>query len=194
MIYRELDKIPLSRFIDVYLGDTDLVAEGGNYSREEKEEAAGLLCSRYLSIVGGRSMLSVIARRDEELRVRMRLTCLCACRELIGYGEYERAREVLSWLGYPFPSADPLKMLEKVDGLSASDKYRLARMEETEKGLRSQGVKKMDRSYFTRERVAVMGHMKMYIDPEQFSAEEYAWMVKRTCEDVEEMMKLKIKN
>lgn len=190
MIYTELDKIPLSRFIDVYLGDTDRVADGGTYTKKEKEDAASRLCSRYLGIVGGRQMLSVISRRNDALKVRMRLACLTACRELILVGATEEARGVLGSLGYPFPDADRGKMLAKVDSVMSADKYRLHKLQaEERREQENAGKSKMDRAYFTKERVAVMSHVRMYIDADTFSAEEYAWMVKRMCDELDAAMK-----
>lgn len=190
MIYTELDKIPLSRFIDVYLGDTDRVADGGTYTKKEKEEAASRLCGRYLGIVGGRQALAVTSRRNDALKVRMRLACLAACRVLICAGAPEDAVAVLGALGYPFPAADGEKMLAKVDSVEAADKYRLRKLEAEERRWRENaGNPKMDRAYFTKERVAVMSHVRMYIDADTFSAEEYAWMVKRMCDELDAAMK-----
>ena len=34
-----------------------------------------------------------------------------------------------------------------------------------------------------------MSHVRMYIDADTFSAEEYAWMVKRMCDELDAAMK-----
>lgn len=57
MMYTELDKMPLSQFIDVFLGDMDKVVIRGRYSQEEKVKASEKLCNEYLSIIGGGSLL-----------------------------------------------------------------------------------------------------------------------------------------
>lgn len=183
MLYTELDKIPLSRFIDVYLGNINRVAEGGKYSRAEKKEAAERLCSRYLSIVGGRSMLAQISRRNEVVKLQMRLTCLQACRRLMQVGAWDGVREVLGTLGYRMGPGERERMRAKVDSVEASDRYRMDKLLKDEK--EHVGKEVMDRTYFTRERVAVMSHVKMYIDADTFSAEEYAWMVKRMCDELD---------
>lgn len=43
---------------------------------------------------------------------------------------------------------------------------------------------KMDKNYFARERVMVMSHFGMQIRKNEISAKEYAFMVKRMCEDM----------
>ena len=40
MIYNDLSKIALSRFIDIFLGDIDKVVQGGAHSIKEKVLAA----------------------------------------------------------------------------------------------------------------------------------------------------------
>lgn len=183
MIYKELDKIPLSRFIDVYLGNINRVSEGGKYSTKEKKEAAEKLCGRYLSIVGGKSMLSKISRRNEVLKLQMRISCLDACKRLMSVGAWEEVCNVLGTLGYKMGDADRWRVKAKVDSLEASDRYRMEKIVNEEKG--NEGKAVMDRTYFTRERVAVMSHVKMYINPDTFSAEEYAWMVRRMCDELD---------
>ena len=43
---------------------------------------------------------------------------------------------------------------------------------------------KMDKNYFARERVMVMAHFGMQIRKNEITAKEYAFMVKRMCDDV----------
>lgn len=186
-MYKELDKIPLSRFIDVYLGDLDaVVSGGGNYSEAEKREAATSLCSRYVRIVGGRSALSQISRRNEVMKLDMRLCVLRSCRRLLAYGDEDSARDVLASLGYE-PVKDRTSLLRKLDSVESMDKYHLNKLmksfEEKEPG------RKMTREDFTKERVALMGHVRMYIDSDTFCAEEYAWMVRRMCDEIEAALK-----
>lgn len=46
---------------------------------------------------------------------------------------------------------------------------------------------KMDKNYFARERVMVMSHFGIQIRKSEISAKEYAFMVKRMCEDIKIM-------
>ena len=187
-VYNDLDEITLSRFIDVYLGDVSKVVKEGECGKGEQREAAARLCAKYLSIVGGRSLLAQISRRDGMLRVQMRLSCLEACRRLAGAGDWEGAREVMGALGYRFGSVERERMMKKMDSVEASDRYRLDKLRAAEEQKEKNAVK-ADRDYFTRERVAVMAHMKMHIDPDVFKAGEYAWMVRRMCDELEKALR-----
>lgn len=186
MIYTELDKIPLSRFIDVFLGDMDKVSPEGEYSREEKEKAAERLCNEYLSIVGGKSVSAHIGKRNDVLKIQMRLSCLGKCTMLMKMGEWETVNEVLSVLGYRFKSEEHDRMRARIESVMASDKYRLAKLMESPT---TSAKTKMDREYFVRERVAVMSHVKMYIDEDVFSAKEYAYLVRNMCEEMDAMVR-----
>ena len=183
MIYTELDKITLSRFIDVYLGNINRVADGGIHTKEEKMEAAKKLCSRYLSIVGGKSMLSQISRRNEVLKLQMRISCLDSCNRLMLLGEWKEVCKILVLLGYRFIDNEHEKIKGKIESVKASDRYRMEKIINEEHS--SPGNFVMDRTYFTKERVALMSHVKMYIDPDTFMAEEYAWMVRRMCDELD---------
>lgn len=63
-------------------------------------------------------------------------------------------------------------------------KYMLERINAREK---PESAVKMDKNYFVRERVAVMAHYGMQIRKNEISAKEYAFMVKRMCEDIKSM-------
>lgn len=185
-VYESLGEMTLGRFIDLFLGDTDKAVKEGTCGGREKREAAERLCAAYLSIVGGRSALAQLSRRDAMLRAQMRLACLDACRKLASMGDWEGVCRVLGAMGYRFKPGDREGMMRKVESVSASEGYKLEKMRAQAP---ADGGAKMDRAYFTRERVAVMGHVKMYIDPEVFTAEEYAWMVRRMCDELEAAVK-----
>lgn len=102
MIYNDLDKICLSRFIDIFLGDIDKVVQGDKYSAEEKALAAEKLCNEYLSIVGGKSAITLISRRNEILKIQIRLNCLAVCERMILSDDWSDVVEVMSTLGYKF--------------------------------------------------------------------------------------------
>lgn len=185
-VYKSLEDIPLARFIDVFLGDSGKAVKEGTVGKQEAKRAARKLCGEYVSIVGGKSALAQLGRRDGMLRVQMRLACLDACRRLALLDDWDGVRGVLRALGYEFRPGERERMRRKLDSVEASDRYKLERMRAS---AATDGGVKMDREYFTRERVAVMGHVKMYIDPEVFTASEYAWMVRRMCDELEAAMK-----
>ena len=186
MIYNDLDKICLSRFIDIFLGDIDKVVQGGKYSTKEKALAAEKLCNEYLSIVGGKSAISLISRRNEILKIQIRLSCLAVCEGLILSGDWSDVVDVMSTLGYKFKEDEHDKIRNRISSVSASDKYRLVKLAETSSDM---GKTKMDREYFTKERVSLMSYVKMHIDESTFSAKEYAYMVRRMCDDIDAMIR-----
>lgn len=186
MMYTELDKMPLSRFIDVFLGDMDKVVIRGRYSQEEKVKASERLCNEYLSIIGGRSVVSHINRRNEVLKIHMRMCCLESASRFIAMGEWDEVRNIMAALGYSFKSGEHDRMRTRIESVMASDKYRIAKLQELSDN--SMGAK-MDREYFTRERVSVMSHVKMHIDENTFSAKEYAYLVRNMCEETDAMIR-----
>lgn len=186
MIYNDLGKISLSRFIDIFLGDIDKVVQKGMYSAGEKVAAAERLCNEYLSIIGGRSAVAQISRRNEVLKIQIRLNCLSICERMVSSGDWGDAVDILATLGYKFKEDEHEKIKSRITSVSASDRYRLAKLEDNTPDA---GRAKMDREYFTRERVSLMSHIKMHIDENTFSAKEYAYMVRRMCDDIDAMIR-----
>ena len=186
MIYTELDKISLSRFIDIFLGDIDKVVVRGQYSQKEKEEASDKLCNEYFSIIGGKSVISHINRRNEIMKIHMRMCCFERCSLLMELGEWDDVRNIMDALGYSFKDNEHDKIRSRIESVSASDKYRLAKLQEHSDNSKRT---KIDREYFIRERVAVMSHIKMHIDENTFSAKEYAYLVKNMCEEIDAMIR-----
>lgn len=187
MIYTELDKISLSRFIDIFLGDIDKVVVRGQYGQKEKEEASEKLCNEYFSIIGGKSVISHINRRNEIMKIHMRMCCFERCSLFMELGEWDGVRDIMDALGYSFKDNEHDKIRSRIESVSASDKYRLAKLQEHSDN--SGRTNKMDREYFIRERVAVMSHIKMRIDENTFSAKEYAYLVKNMCEEIDAMIR-----
>lgn len=180
MIYT-LDTIPLGRFIDVYLGDVDKAVDGG-HSEEEKREAAESMCQEYMEIVGGKSVLALISHRNEALKIAMRATCLRECETLANVGDCDSACKIMKSLGYSV-KCDKDAILTKIKSVLASDGYKLAKMQSKP----TDSV--VTRDSFTKERVAIMSHLKMHIDEYAFKAKEYAYMVKQVNDEIESMMK-----
>lgn len=180
MIY-ELDTIPLGRFIDVYLGDASKAVEG-EYSEAEQREAAERMCDAYMSIVGGKSLASLIVRRHQALKIQMRGSCLSLCKMFVEGGDLATACAIMLNLGYRV-EADKQKLLRKIDVVLSSDAYQLSKFSDKKEG------EPLTRDHFIRERVAVMSHLKMYIDEAVFKAKEYAYLVKQVHDEIDSMMK-----
>lgn len=186
MIYNDLSKIALSRFIDIFLGDIDKVVQGGAHSIKEKVLAAEKLCNEYLSIIGGKSAVAQIIRRNEVLNIQIRLNCFSMCEKLISSGDWDVVVSIMGALGYRFKEDEHEKITNRIKSVSASDNYRLAKLQES---AANSGKVKMDRDYFTKERVSLMSNVKMHIDENTFSAKEYAYMVRRMCDEIDALIR-----
>ena len=163
------------------------MARIGTLPQKEKEEASEKLCNEYFSIIGGKSVISHINRRNEIMKIHMRMCCFERCSLFMQLGEWDDVRNIMDALGYSFKDNEHDKIRSRIESVSASDKYRLAKLQEHFDN--SGRTNKMDREYFIRERVAVMSHIKMHIDENTFSAKEYAYLVKNMCEEIDAMIR-----
>lgn len=186
MIYTDLNKIPLLRFIDVFCGNYMALVINSIHKKEELEPIAQKLIYEYLSIVGGRQALAEVAKKNEELNLGMKIECMLACENLMKIGRYVEVITVLAELGYRMREDEHEKMKTRVKSILGGSRLRLDMI----KGQPAKDHDKgFDKGSFVRERVMVMQHYKMHIDPSVFTAGEYAYMVKGMCEEIERMIK-----
>lgn len=188
MIYTDLNKIPLLRFIDVFCGDYRALVINGSHKKGELEPIAQRLIYEYLSIVGGRQVLAEIAKKNEELNLGMKIECMLACENLMKIGRYDEVCVVLGELGYRMREDEHEKMKTRVKSILGGSRLRLDMIKGQPAKVADKGF---DKGSFVRERVMVMQHYKMHIDPAVFTAGEYANMVRGMCEEVERMSKRK---
>lgn len=171
-----LESIKLADFIEVFLGDTGRVLIEGEADAVTLSREAARLCQQYISIVGGKAVASEVVRRNDILKIEMRTKVLDVVRVCMAVEDWQGASQTLGAIGYKIDPGNRQAIRQRVEALSATDRYQLDRMRKAVKDV------EIDRSYFVRERVTVMQYAKMYIDPEQFTAAEYAWMVKGMCD------------
>lgn len=186
MIYTDLDRISLRRFIDVFCGDSDAVCEG-NYSEEEKKKAVSGLVNEYMSIVGKKGILAEVSKKNEIIGLMIKIGVMNACRYLAEEKEWETACSVLDDMGYKLATEDHDKILNRIEAILSNSRFRMDKIMAEKPDNKKSAV--MDRDYFVRERVAVMQHFNMHVDPDAFSAKEYAYMVKRMCDEVDFRLK-----
>lgn len=103
---------------------------------------------------------------------------------MIKNNDWEAATRILSDFGFKYSPSNHDNIRKKATSILSMSKYLLERANAREK---SENASKMDKNYFVRERVAVMSHYGMQIRKNEISAKEYAFMVKRMCEDVKSM-------
>ena len=106
---------------------------------------------------------------------------------MIANDDWEYAVKALSQLGFSYSSSERDKIRKRVSSILSTNQYMLERENAKEK---PEKVAKMDKSYFVRERVLVMAHFGMQIRKNEISAKEYAYMVKRMCEDMKSARRL----
>ncbi len=182
MLYTDLGEITLARFIDIFTGDIWKAVKEGEHKEAEVQEAAEKLCSEYLMIVGGRSVLAQVRKRDEYLKLQMRAVCLDICERLMVLGGVKEAADVMETLGYHLSEVKDVSLKRKITSVRQSDRYRMSKLAAS--FTKSDGTK-IDKEHFVKERVMVMSHWKMHIDANVFSAKEYAYMVKFVCDEME---------
>lgn len=178
MIYRaDIDEIPLSVFIEVYTN--------GNHGVKfdiPTEEAVGKVVSQYMGIVGGKQIAAEVVNANRRLNLSLMVDCMTACENLMILGKWKGVCDALLSLGYSLKESDHEKIRLRVQTLKSKAEYDLSKEEKPDK------VKeKPTKEAFTRERATVMRYNKMQIDPKTMTAGEYAWLVKQTCDEIEEL-------
>lgn len=179
MVYRDLDEIKMRRFIDIFCGDVEKVVMDGSkdkHSREEMEKAADKLCCAYVELTGGKTMKARLTRRNEMLKLEMRLASLDACRKLMIMGKWEEVASVMEKLGHKM-AGDHESVRRKIESLIASDSYRLEKLYRNEMEKQKNSGEKVTKETFAQERVWMMAKLKMHIDTDVYTAMEYGMMV-----------------
>lgn len=186
MLYTDLDKIPLDVFIEVCTGDISKLVIEGEHSEEELSEQSEKLIAEYLEIVGGTSFLAEMSQKNNLINLHIKIEYMKIVEIMISNNDWEYAANALSRLGFTYSSSEHDKIRKKAASILSMSKYMLERINAKEK---PESTSKMDKNYFVRERVAVMSHYGMHIRKNEISAKEYAYMVKKMCEDVKSMGK-----
>lgn len=186
MLYNDLDKIPLDVFIEVCTGDISKLIIEGEHSEEELSEQSEKLIAEYVEIVGGTSLLTEISQKNNLLNLHIKIECMKGVELMIQNKDWADAARILSEFGFSYFPSEHDKIRKKAASILSMSKYMLERANAKEK---PESTSKMDKNYFVRERVAVMSHYGMHIRKNEISAKEYAYMVKKMCEDVKSMGK-----
>lgn len=185
MIYDDLDKIPMSRFIEVFMGNLTKVSDG-ELAEADAIAIAERLLAEYSEIVGGRSAIAEITKQNEMLNCELKIECMRVCEYLISEGKLEQVSKTLVRFGFKIPSRDKARIRQRVASILSTSQYRLEKLRDS----RLEELKPaMSKDYFTRERIMLMEHFKMHIDIHKLSAKEYAYMVKKVCEETQAMLR-----
>lgn len=188
MIYTDLNEIPLQRFIDVFFGEYGALVKNGDHSQEELSEVANRLISEYMVIIGGRQVASEVSRQNDILNISAKIECMLACKNLIKIDRFPEVAAILSIYGYRIQPENVDQIINRVESILSNSLFRLNSNKENSL---SNKTKSTDRESFVKERVVLMQHYKMHINPMVFTAAEYAYMVKGLCEEIDRINKKK---
>lgn len=178
MIYKaDINELPLSVFIEVYTNDN----HGVSFDIPT-DKAVNKIIGDYMSIVGGRQVAAEIVNANRKLNLCLIVECMTACENLILLEKWKGVCEVLLTLGYSLKESDHDKIKQRVQTLKAKAEYDLSKEKDADKP-----KEKPTKEMFTKERVTIMKYNKMQIDTKTITAGEYAWLVRQTCEEIEEL-------
>lgn len=186
MLYTDLDRIPLDIFIDVFTGDKYKLVIEGKHSEGELSEQSERLITEYIEIIGGSSVITEISRKSNLVNLSIKIECMKAIGIMMKNNRWEDAAIMLSLFGFSYSPSDHDKIRKKVSSILSMSEYMIERINNREK---PRDNSKLDKDYFVRERVAVMSHYGMQIRKNEISAKEYAFMVRRMCEEIKSMNK-----
>lgn len=178
MIYKaDINELPLNVFIEVYTN------ENNNIEFDiEKDAAMKKVITDYMNIVGGKQIASEIVNMNRSLNLALMVDCMTACENLMLLNKWKEVCDVLLSLGYSLKESDKDKIKSRVKALKSKAEYDLSTERKDEKK-----AEKPTKEAFTKERVTIMKYNKMQIDTHTITAAEYAYLVKQTCDEIEEL-------
>ena len=184
--YHTLDTISMADFERLYFGDISVVSKNGTGSEDELKAAATEIIQKYIQIISGESAAAELSKRNTILKLEMRIVVLQAAKSLADARMYEDACKVMAALGYRLKPESKEAISRKIDGVLASDTYRL---ETAKKQAEKENTNEIDHDYFVKERVQVMRWAKMRISPDDITAIEYAYLIKAMCDEYKQQEK-----
>lgn len=178
MIYKaDINELPLNVFIEVYTN------ENNNVEFDiPKDEAVQKVVTDYMNIVGGKQLSAEIVNSNRRLNLILMVECMTACENLMMLNKWKEVCDVLLSLGYSLKASDKDKIKARVKALKSKADYDLSTEKKDDKK-----NKKPTKEAFTKERVTIMKYNKMQIDTHTITASEYAYLVKQTCDEIEEL-------
>lgn len=140
----------------------------------------------YCNIVGGRKMAAEIIKQSETLNLNTTLQCLTAIKNLLAMQRADLVVPIMQELGYDVAGKSVQEITAKVDNLLRMAELKRLRMETARADKEKKGkVEELTAESFVRERVAMMSYYKMQFDLDRMTAAEYAYMLKRMCDELE---------
>lgn len=176
----ELDAIPMRVYISVVLGTFD-----GEFDCP-LDVARAKLKFAYCNIIGGRKMSAEILKQADLINLNSTFQCLTAIKNLLSMQRDDLVVPIMHQLGYDVNGKSVQDISAKVDNLLRMAELKRMRMEIARAEKEKKGkTEELTAETFVRERVAMMSYYKMQFDLDRMTAAEYAYMLKRMCDELE---------
>lgn len=185
MFYESISEIKLSRFIRMCTGDVRAVIKEGEHTDQECIDKSSDLIMEYMDICNNKAVLLYLEKRKKILRLKVKMRVLEICKVLLDASQYEDVAKIMSNVGYRINANDHDKMKARVEQQINKCLFDMDLISKE----KEEGGREMTARDFTRERVAIMSHYKMHVDPDVFTAEEYACLVAQFNREVDDMIK-----
>lgn len=170
--------IPLSVFVEIYTNNDKCVEFEGGETDESREK----LISDYMEIVAGKQLYAEVLGCNERMNLSMTVECMNACENMMKLGMYDEVHDTLVNIGYSCKDGDVKSMKERIYALKARAQYDLSKIN-TENGDSKKEIP--TKRSFINEIVSIGKYNKMYINTKEWTAGEYACLVKQTCDEIE---------
>lgn len=186
MLYSSLSEIKLSAFIDAITGNARAVVKDSPslHSDEECKETAGILMMQYIDACGGSGNAAKLGTKKKNMNLCIKSRLIEICENLAESGLYEDVVPIMMKMGYKLHPKDRDGIVQRITQLKGRIAYDMDLMNQELANNKSDGMTKSD---FTKERVAIMTHYKIYVDPDIYTAEEYACLVSQFNREYEEL-------
>lgn len=174
----KLEQLTAGQFIDLVCGDTDILRNGNDRIPEsEVLTAMRNIVFEYKEIAdpsGARIYLSSI---DELVKARISVAMLSICENLIGLGEYDRAKEILEAAGINAGTMSERRLAAEIKSRLGRAKKTIAQNDE-DAASDKKDTPEMHR-IFDEQTAAMMVYFKFQIDTSTMQASIYAHLVAR---------------
>lgn len=184
-IYRKCDEIPLCKFIDMYNGDLSALIIEGRPDEKELKDVSIQLIEEYNGIIGNKSLVYIVNNQSRMIDYNLKLIILEAAKNMINSRHFNDASIILNSLGVSFneyvSDEDIQSINKKIDSIRGET---MLRLELLKRGNEARSNIKSEGPNFTKERVIVSTHFKMYIDVNKITASEYGYMAKLMIDEL----------
>lgn len=186
MLYNSLSEIKLSAFIEAITGNVRAVVKDSPslHTDEECREAAGILMMQYVDACGGSGNAARLGTRKRGMNLFIKSKLIDICENLAKSGLYKDVVHIMMEMGYKLHHKDKDGISRRITQMKGRIAYDIDLMNQEQNNNKSGGMTKSD---FTKERVAIMTHYKIYVDPDTYTAEEYACLVNQFNREYEEL-------